>query len=132
MKPVAKYLDKMTPEQRARMEQAMKARVGKGATARTNKSCVTKEQLDKPFNPAGDRQSCKMTVLTSSRAKQEIQMDCEAAGGKQTGVFRIEAADSENVKGAVQMTASNGGRTMNINSNFSAKWLGPVCAEAGK
>ena len=125
-------LDKLTPEQRARMEQAMKARAGKGATTRTDKRCVTKDQLDRPFNPVADRQSCKLTVLASSRSKQEIQMDCEAAGGKQTGVFRIEAADSENVKGAFQMTASNGGRTMNMNSTFSAKWLGEACTASGK
>jgi len=125
-------LDKMSPEQRARMEQAMKARAGKGPTTHTSKSCVRKDQLDKPFNPGEDRKSCKMTVVTSSRTKQDIRMECENESGKQTGVFRIEAADPENVKGAVQMTMSNGGRTMNVNSNFSAKWLGAACTENGK
>jgi hypothetical protein len=126
-------LDKMPPEQRARMEQAMKARAAKGATTRTRKSCVRKEQLDKiPFSADDDGKSCKPTVETSSRTKQEIHMDCENEAGKRTGFFRVEAADPESVKGTVQMTVSNGGRTMNINSNFSAKWLGPVCTESGK
>jgi hypothetical protein len=122
-------LDRLSPEQRARMEQAMKARGAKGPTSHTTKSCVTKEQLDKAFAPA-EQKACKMTMLTSSRTKQEIQMDCEIGGGKQTGKLQIEASDSENVKGTMQMTASNGGRTMNINSSFSAKWLGPVCTES--
>ncbi len=42
-------LDKMTPEQRARMEAAMKARGMQGPRTIVNKQCVKKEDLDKPF-----------------------------------------------------------------------------------
>jgi hypothetical protein len=30
----------------------------------------------------------------------------------------------------MEMVASSGGRSMNVNSTFSAKWLGPVCTES--
>ena len=32
----------------------------------------------------------------------------------------------------MQMTATNGGRTMNINSTISSKWVGPACTESDK
>ncbi|HEV2201893.1 MAG TPA: DUF3617 domain-containing protein [Bryobacteraceae bacterium] len=123
-------LDKMTPEQRAKMEAALKAR----ATPRTNvhKQCVKKEDLGKPFGNDEERKSCKQNIVTSSSTRQEIHMDCEIGGGKQSGTFKLEAVDSGTVKGTLEMTASNGGRTMNVNSAFSAKWLGPVCSESNK
>jgi hypothetical protein len=125
-------LDKMAPEQRARMEAAMKARGGQGPRTTVRKSCLRKERLDNPFGSDEDRKSCKQTIVTSSAAKQEIHMECETGGGKQVGTFKLEAVDSGTVKGSMQMTASSGARAMNINYNFSAKWLGPVCSESHK
>jgi len=123
-------LDKLTPEQRAKMEAAMKARNAQGAHTNAHKSCVKKEDLDKPFGNDETRKSCKQTIVTSSATRQEIHMDCEIGGGKQSGTLKVEALDSGNVKGSMQMVASNGGRSMNVNSSFSAKWLGPVCTES--
>jgi len=40
---------------------------------------------------------------------------------------QFEAMDSENVKGQTQSVATGGDRTMNANSTFTAKWLGPSC-----
>jgi hypothetical protein len=59
-------------------------------------------------------------------------MECEMGGGKQVGTLKFEAVDSSTVKGSMQMTVSNGGRTMNMNSTFSAKWLGSACTESDK
>lgn len=53
-------------------------------------------------------------------------------GGKQAGTLKLEALDSSTVKGSMQMTASSGGRTMNVNATYSAKWLGPACTESNK
>jgi hypothetical protein len=122
-------LDKMTPEQRAKIEAAMQARNGQPTV---HKSCAKKEDLDKPFARDFHSASCKQTFVTSTSTKQEIHMECEENGGKQVGTLKIEAVDSGTVKGTMQMTATNGARTMNLNYTYSAKWLGPVCAEASK
>jgi len=121
----------MTPEQRAKMEAAMR-RGGQGPQTTVRKSCVRKETLGKPSGNDEERKSFKPTMVTSSAAKRDIHMECENGGGKQTGTFKVEAMDSGNVKGSIQMTASNGARAMNINYVFSAKWLGPVCSESNK
>jgi hypothetical protein len=125
-------LDKLTPEQRAKMEAAMKARGGPGARPTVRKSCLRKEKLDKPFGDDEERKSCKQTIVTSSATKQEIHLECAQGGGQQTGTFKLEAVDSGTVKGVMQMTASNEGRSMNMNYDYSAKWLGPVCSETNK
>jgi Protein of unknown function (DUF3617) len=126
-------LDKMTPEQRAKMEAMLKARGMQGPRTSVYKSCLRKEDLAKPsFGNDETQKSCKQTIVTSSATKMEIHMDCEMGGGKQTGTFKFEALDSGTVKGTMQMTASNGGRVMNINNNFSAKWVGPACSESNK
>ncbi len=123
-------LDKLTPEQRAKMEAAMKARGGQGVHTSTNKSCIRKEDLQKPFGNDETQRSCKQTLVSSSPTHQEIRMECEMNGGKQTGSFKVDAVDSGNAKGSMQMVLSGGGHSMTVNSTFSAKWLGPVCTES--
>lgn len=118
-------LDKMTPQQRAMMEERMKG--NQTPHSSTNKSCVTKEDIDKGFNVGNDDKSCTRTVISSTGSKQEIKIECNRDNSKQTGTIRIEAAGSESVKGSMQMTVSSGGRSMNMNATFNSKWLGPVC-----
>lgn len=118
-------LDKMPAQQRAQLEERIKASQGPQVT----KSCITQEQLAKAFAP--DQQtpgSCHRTVITSSPTKQEIQVECSSDKSKTTGTIRVEAMSSEMIKGNIQMNMTSGGtRNMNYNSTFTAKWLGPTC-----
>jgi Protein of unknown function (DUF3617) len=122
-----KMLDRMTAEQRARFEAAMGNMASGTPRTRTSKTCLTKERLEKdPFN---DRQSCTGTVLTSTGNKMEIQKVCTEENAKVDSKVRIEATDSENVKGWVQSTVTGSGKTMNINGTFTSKWIGAVCKD---
>jgi Protein of unknown function (DUF3617) len=120
-------LDKMTPEQRARFNASMSKMASGTPRTRTSKTCLTKERLEKdPFN---DRKSCTDTVLTSTSSKMEIEEVCEEENAKFDSKVRIEATDSENVKGWVQSTVTGSGKTMNVNGTFTSKWLGAACKE---
>lgn len=120
-------LDKMTPEQRAKFDAAMGKMASGTPRTRTSKSCLTKEKLEKdPFN---DRKSCTETVLNSTSSKMEIQEVCTEEDAKTDSRIRIEATDSENVKGWVQTIVTGSGKTMNINGTFTSKWLGAACKE---
>jgi len=120
-------LDKMTPEQRARFDAMMKKMASGKPTTRTSKSCLTREKLEKdPFN---DRKSCKETVINSTGSKMEIQEICTEEQSTITANVRIEASDSENVKGWMQSTVTGEGRTMNVNATFTSKWIGAACKE---
>jgi hypothetical protein len=119
-------LSRMSPEQRAKMEENIKA-MGAPRTT-TTKSCVTKEQIAKAFDMGQQQKSCTRTVVTSSATKQEIHIECSTDKMKSTGTLRVEALNSESVKGSMQMTMTGAGNNaMTMNSTFTAKWLGPTC-----
>jgi hypothetical protein len=118
-------LQRMTPEQRSKFEESMKARAGEPQT-RTKKHCVTQKELNK--DPFGEnKESCTRTVLASTGRKMEVRQVCMNKGIKTETTIHVEALSSERVKGSGQVTISGEGRTMNGNIDFSAKWLGAVC-----
>ncbi len=123
-------LNRLTPDQRAKMQAAMAARGAGGNKATITKGCLTKEQLEKGFN-TGDEATkmCTRTLVSSFGAKQELRMQCAREGMKSTGTIKIDAVDSENVRGSISMTATSGDHTMNMNYTFASKWLGPVCTD---
>ncbi len=119
-------LDKMTPQQRQMMEDRMKGT----QTPRTSKYCVKQEDVDKALKFGSDDKECTRTVISSTASRQEIKIECNRDGGKQTGTVRVEAASPEAVKGSMQMSmTSSGGRSMNMNTTFSSRWLGPACSD---
>jgi hypothetical protein len=138
MAKMKEAMAKMPPEQRAKMEALMNVTtpeaVMKALTspeARTptvHRACVKKEDRDQLSKLGDIGESCTRTLLSSSGSKLEMRVQCaEGQGMKQTGSFRLEVVNPENVKGSMQMTATDGTHTMNMNSSFSAKWIGPVC-----
>jgi hypothetical protein len=118
---------RLTPEQLAKMQAAMQERNGKSSVY---KSCLTKDQLDKPFDFGDDKtKACSRSFVTSSGGKQEIRIDCNSQGIKASGTVKLEALDAENIKGTIAMTTTSGDRTMNINNTFTSKWIGAACTE---
>jgi len=121
----ADALANLTPEQRARLEAAMAARNAKGPASGSHKTCLTKEKLTKDaFN---DKQQCTSTVVSSSSHKLVVKLDCAEQDMKSTGTFKVEALSSEETKGTMEMVATGGGHTMNVNNSFTSKWVGSDC-----
>jgi hypothetical protein len=129
-------LSKLTPEQRAKMDAAVKARQAQGPQTRVTKSCLTKDALAKAmaFGGGGDNDTCKRTLVSSSSSKQEVHIECndENTKMKSSGDLHLEAVNSETVKGSLQIASTNGTNKMNVQTNFSAKWLSANCGDAGK
>lgn len=123
----AEVLARLTPEQRAKIEERAKASAQQGPKTTTRKSCVKKEDLDKALAFGNDEKNCHRTVVASSSRKLEFHMECGAGTMKSNGTVNIEAISSEHVKGTVQMTMGDGTRSMKMNTAFESKWLGPVC-----
>jgi hypothetical protein len=78
----------MKPEQRARMEANMKGMAGK---PQVSKYCVTKQELSNAGAWGSEDKSCKRTIVTSSRGKQEVRFECARENGTSSGTMRIEA-----------------------------------------
>ena len=128
-------LSRLTPEQRAKMEEAVKAREAKGPQTKVTKSCLTKEALAKANAFGGeDNGTCKRTLVNSSSSKQDIHFECGEGNTKtkSTGDLHLEAVNSENVKGNTLVTSTDGTHSMKVQVTFSAKWLGADCGDVGK
>jgi hypothetical protein len=103
---------------------------GMGTPPRTNtyKSCLKKEDLNKyPFTDPDKK--CTYTVLSSTGSTMEARGTCApgSEGAKIDFKLRLDAVDTENVKGTGQMTMSGPGGSMNGNYAATAKWLGATC-----
>jgi hypothetical protein len=119
-------LRRLSQEQRDKLQQSIQSG-GASGTKRVVKTCVTKDKLDKPFSLGDESKACTRTLVTSSGAKQEIRVECAQGATKSSGSVMVNAVDSENVKGTMQMSATNGSNTMKMNYDFVAKWLAPAC-----
>jgi len=119
----------LTPEQRAKVESAMGAR---GAKPIVSTSCMTKEKLDQAWNTGQNVKACTTTVTSSSSSKQEVHLECNQNGAKTSGTIKVEAVDSEHIRGSFQMmtATSDANHTMNMNYTFTSKWLGAACTES--
>ncbi|HEY6764490.1 MAG TPA: DUF3617 family protein [Candidatus Sulfotelmatobacter sp.] len=106
------------------------AMAGMGAPPRTNtyRSCLKKEDLNKyPFSDPDKK--CTYTVLSSTGTTMEARGTCApgSEGAKIDFKLRLDAIDTENVKGTGQMTMSVGGTTMNGTYTATSKWLSGTC-----
>jgi hypothetical protein len=123
----AGLMQKLTPEQRAKFEERMAARSSEPNKPITYKSCVTQEQINKGYSFAEDRNLCTSTVLSSSRSKEDLRLECTQNGMKLSGTAHLERIDSENVKAHIESAGTDGARTMNADSTYTGKWLGSDC-----
>jgi hypothetical protein len=117
-------LAKIPPEQRARMEAAMK-----DAPPQTFKSCVTSDSLKKSMG-FGDSGSsfCKRTLVNSSSNSAEYHIECSHGAMQSSGDGHLQALSSESLKGESAMkTTMPGGRTTTMNVTFTSRWLGADC-----
>jgi hypothetical protein len=93
----------------------------------TYKSCVRKEDLGKyPFTDP--EANCTWNVVSSTGSMMEANGTCMPASmGKVEFRMRLEAVDSENVRGTGQLTANGPAGAMNGNYTGAAKWIGAAC-----
>jgi hypothetical protein len=120
-------LAKITPEQKARMEAMVKQRQSEGPKTRTEKKCLTQEDLNKSNILGEDEKDCTRTVISSTSHRLEAKIECTRGGGKQSGTIEMEALDTTNVRGSVHSTMTAGGNTMRIDTKLSSKYLGSSC-----
>ena len=123
----AGMLDKLTPEQRARFEERMKANSAARGNTTTEKHCVTREDLEKRNLGFATSKECTPAVTTSTSTVAKGTLSCETEGMKGNATFEAQALDSEHVKGSAHGTMTGYGRTMNVDDSFTAKWLGSSC-----
>ncbi len=128
----ADALAKMTPDQRAMVEQMMKQRgVSMNGNTITVKSCVTKEKIAKgeafrdAKNSHGD---CTNSVVKSSANHMEAKFHCQSKSGTTDGTVSVDMV-GDLVKGTTHITNTNNGNTQKFDTSFTSKYLGPDCGD---
>jgi len=124
----AEMLSQLTPQQRARLEERMKADSGARTNKSVYKSCVTREKLadGEGFE---NRKECTQKVMTSTSSKLDMHVVCDQEGVKSAGTVHLDVLNPETVKGTGQMTVSGNGQSMSSNLALSAKWIGSSCGD---
>jgi len=131
--PPIPNLDQMTPEQRARIEAALK-NVGGGSHAITMKKCITKEDIQKALAEASSSKdsTCSPKLVSSSASKVVLHIDCtqEKRETKSSGDIIVERQDSEHFKatGTVKINSANG-RTMDVKSALTGTFVSSDCGD---
>lgn len=120
-------LAKMSPEQRARVEAALKARSGQSLHTNTYKGCLTKDQLEK--SPFADKKNCKETLVSSSAKEAEVSFECTMEEATGSGTMKFEVQNDENVQGSGHGTVNMGGHTMNTDWKMTSKWVQASCGD---
>jgi len=123
----AGLLEKLTPEQRARMEERMKARQADVQKTTITKQCLTRPELESGVLFRTAAKSCTWTVLSSTKSNVEMRGDCVDQGFKTEVRLLIEALGPEAAEGSVQFSTSGKNNNATRASTFKAKWIGPFC-----
>jgi hypothetical protein len=116
-------LDKLTPEQRAKVEASMKAQQAAGARSHTDQTCVTAEDLKKgAFRDDDEDGKCKYTSLTRTKTVQEESVQCSGAEGRH-GTFKVEAQDSSHIVAQFTQEQNAGG----VSLHMTGTWVAATC-----
>lgn len=117
----ADVLEKLPPDRRAKMLAILKNR--KAAT-HTIQSCITKDELDRPFKAQDEEENCKSTIVTATPTKAEYKIQCTGSQAH-SGVMKIEALSRESMKGSTIMQVNSGKGT--VANEMSGKWISANC-----
>ena len=121
-------LAKIPPERRAKLEQAMQARIGQ-PKIRTSKSRITQRDLDQnrliKEESEGEEPQCTTKVLSKSSSRLVIERACLAPHAS-TSQMTVEATTPETVVASIDRAIEGSGK---IHVDIKGHWLGTSCDE---
>jgi hypothetical protein len=115
----------MTPEQRAKLEADLKS-AAKDAKKSTDRSCITKKDIENPFHGASE--NCKQSIVRTTRTTQEVNLVCSGEP-KGTGFIRITTPTPETMTGVMDIRMGDGKDALNLKANLTGRWLGADCGD---
>ncbi len=127
--PVAPAADrsKLTPEQRARVEQMMSARAATAPTTSVVRYCVTPEaarQWDAFAREDADDAKCERAVQEDSARSLRASLAC---GTRQKATIAFTAVDPGRVRGTITWVRQDEGGTRTTTIDVDSRWLSSDC-----
>ena len=107
----------------------MSANSGGSTNTATDQHCVTKEDVEKADFGQG-KGECTYNIETTTSTQGKGSYSCNVEGMTVNGSLEITALDPEHIKGSSHGNLNGGGRTMNVESTFTSKFLSASCGNA--
>ena len=123
-------LDKLNPEQRAKVEKKLEEKVKK--ETKTVQACLSEAQIKSGENFLGKNHqaNCKRTFQTQTSSDLAATLECDGANNM-TGRVEMHAADPEHMSGTVDMIyGAAGSLQMKTHSSIQSRWLTGDCRNA--
>jgi len=123
-------LDKLTPEQRDKVDKKLDHQVKK--ETKTVQTCLSEAQIKSGENFLGKNHqaNCKRTFQTQTASDLAATLQCDGANNM-TGRVEMHAADPEHMSGTVDMIyGAAGSLQMKTHSSIQARWLTGDCRNA--
>jgi hypothetical protein len=119
-------LAKMTPEQRARMEAAMKSA---GGQPHVYKDCMTPEKIAHGFDiDRHEDSSCTRKIVSSSANEVTLHDECNKPKRKTVSDVHFEVKGTTAMTGKITVVmTSDSGKSMTVNTTLQGKWLSASC-----
>lgn len=119
-------LSQLPPEQRAQIEQGMRAMSGKPTITR---ECVTPEMLKRweDFSKGDSDASCTRSVREHTPQRVAMSLSCD--DGRTTGTMDFAAPTPERLTGNVTMLSRRDGAEHTMKMQLSLRWLGADCGD---
>ena len=116
-------LAKMPPDQRAKFEEAVKARAGKVNT-HTIHSCLTQEDLDRGDLMESERENCSRNVIEQTPRRLEVDETCAAPEPSKTHMT-FAAKSPESYTATIERSPGEGGK---VQVELTGRWVATKCA----
>jgi Protein of unknown function (DUF3617) len=120
-------LSKMTPEQRAEVQAAMREEAAKGPQTEVSRECITPEEVERPFASA-DLENCTQQIVRTTRTTQEARLQCTGEY-KGSGLLRVTAPNPQTMTATLELSAGDGPTPFTIKAQMKGRWLAPACED---
>lgn len=119
-------LDRMPPEQRAKMEAVMAARA-RDVKPHTLTTCVTKADLDRGQLMKPENANCTRKLIAQTARRYEVDETCAGEEPSKTH-GKFEATSAESYTGSVDRTQGEG----KVYIEMSGRWLSATCKKGSE
>lgn len=120
-------LQKMTPEQRARVEAALQAVTESAKEGHVMRQCLTREHLGKGFDLGNEGADCKTTVIRNTSTELEVRRQCSGNDNVRTTTEHFRMDGRRRVSGTMDAVMSQEGKPLTMHMAIEGRWLGADC-----
>jgi Protein of unknown function (DUF3617) len=120
-------LSKMTPEQRAEVQAAMREEAAKGPQTEVTRECITQQEVERPFASA-DLDDCTQQIVRTTRTTQEARLHCTGEHNG-SGLRKVTAPNPQTMTATLELSAGDGPTPFTIRSQMKGRWLAAACED---